>query len=235
MSISTTNSASANIYQQLGLTGNSSSTSGSSTTSGSGALDASAFLNLMVTELQNQDPTQPIDAQNMLAQLAQFSTVSGVQSLESTVSNLAGSLSTTQSLQAASLVGRQVLVPASQANLPSSGTLNGAVSLSSSAQQVSVGIYDSSGVLVRQIDLGTQPTGLAKFSWDGNNSSGTPAPAGVYTLKAEGVVNGQTQALSTLAEEQVGSVTLGQSGGAITLGLANGAGSVDLSQVQQIS
>lgn len=239
MTTSVTNNTSQSLYRQLGLTGNSSNASGSTSSStaasGSGALDAQSFLNLMVTELQNQDPTQPISAQNMLAQLAQFSTVSGVQNLEKTVTSLASSLGTNQSLQAASLVGRKVLAPSSQASLPASGSLQGAVQLASPAQAVTVGIYGSNGVLVRQLNLGAQSAGLANFSWNGTNAQGTQMPAGSYTIKAEGVVNGKTQALSTLANQQVSSVTLGQNGGPVTLGLANGAGSIDLSKVQQIS
>lgn len=231
----TNNLAGSNVYQQLGLTGNSTSGSGSTQTSNSGTLGQNAFLNLMVTELKNQDPTKPINAQNMLAQLAQFSTVSGVQNLDKTVNNLAGSVTTNESLQAASLVGKKVLTQANQATLTSGSNLKGAVKLNSPATNVSVGIYNSKGVLVRGLNLGAQASGLANFTWDGKNAQGKAMPTGLYAIKAAGLINGQAQALATLANERVSNVTIGQNGGPITLGLANGAGSIDLSKVHQIS
>ncbi|APZ42985.1 flagellar hook assembly protein FlgD [Acidihalobacter ferrooxydans] len=236
MSITTNTNNSSNIYQQLGLT--TASTAASGTTSGStgaSSLGESTFLKLMVTELQNQDPTSPLKSQNFLAQLAQFSAVSGIQNLQTTVSGLAGSLSKTQTLQAAGLVGRNVLVSASQADLPSQGSLNGAVDVTTPAKDVVVGIYNASGQLVRQLDLGMQSAGLASFSWDGKNAQGGSAPAGTYTLRAEGVVNGKNEALGTLTDAPVNSVTLDQKNAGVTLGLGNGLGSVDLSKVRRIS
>ncbi|AOU98488.1 hypothetical protein BI364_11465 [Acidihalobacter yilgarnensis] len=225
------------VLAQLGLTG--STTSSSSATSGTGSsgsqLGQQAFLNLMVAELKNQDPTQPMSGQNMLAQLAQFSTVSGIQSMSTSFATLSKSLSTNQSLQAASLVGRTVLAPSSMAVLPASGSLQGSVDVTTPASQVSVGIYDTSGQLVKQMDLGTQAQGLANFSWDGTNMQGTPMPAGTYEVKAVGQVNGQSQGLGVLSPAQVSSVTLAQNGGPITLALSGGMGNVDLSQIRQIS
>lgn len=225
------------IFAQLGLTGSTSSpgTAASGTGSSNGQLGQQAFLNLMVAELQNQDPTQPMNPQNMLAQLAQFSTVTGIQNMATSFASLSQSMSTNQALQAASLVGRTVLAPSSQAVLPASGSLQGSVDVTTPAQQVTVGIYSPSGQLVKQIDLGNQTQGSANFSWAGTDMQGTPMPAGTYSVKASGVVNGQNQALNILTPGQVSSVTLSQNGGPITLGLAGGLGNVDLSQVQQIS
>ncbi|OBS09845.1 flagellar hook assembly protein FlgD [Acidihalobacter prosperus] len=238
MSTSAVNSSfDPSILAQLGITGSTSSptTATSGTASSTGQLGQQAFLNLMVAELKNQDPTQPMSGQNMLAQLAQFSTVSGIQNMSSSFATLSKSLSTNQALQAASLVGRTVLAPSSMAVLPATGSLQGSVDISSPASQVSVGIYDRSGQLVKQIDLGTQAQGLANFSWDGTNMQGTPMPAGTYEVKAVGQVNGQNQGLNVLSPAQVSSVTLAQNGGPITLSLGDGMGSVDLSQVRQIS
>lgn len=235
MSLNATDgSSAASIYQQLGLSPSTSSTptSGATTT---GALGQDTFLKLMVTELKNQDPTKPVDSQSFLAQLAQFSAVSGIQDLQKTVTNLAGSLTTSQSLQAASLVGHNVLVPASQATLPAGGALNGAVDVGTAAQQVAVGVYSAGGQLVKQIDLGAQAAGLARFSWDGTDMNGSPMPAGTYTIRAEAMVGGKAQGMDTLASVRVDSVTLGSNGGPITLGLGDGLGSAELSKVREIS
>jgi flagellar basal-body rod modification protein FlgD len=233
MSLTTGNTSNYNTYQQLGLAP--STSSASSATSGTSALGEGTFLKLMVTELQNQDPTKPVDSQSFLAQLAQFSSVSGIQSLQKTVTGLAGSLTTSQSLQAASLVGHNVLVPAKQAALSASGQLSGAVDVSKASQQVVVGVYGANGQLVKQIDLGAQAAGLAGFTWDGTDMNGTPMPAGTYAIRAEAMVDGKAQGMDTLASTRVNSVTLGSNGGSITLGLADGIGNVDLSKVRQIS
>ena len=236
MSLTTGNTSNYSTYQQLGLAPSTSSTSSTTSgASGTGALGESTFLKLMVTELQNQDPTKPVDSQSFLAQLAQFSSVSGIQSLQKTVSGLAGSLTTSQSLQAASLVGHNVLVPAKQATLTASGQLSGAVDVSKASQQVVVGVYSANGQLVKQINLGSQSAGLAGFSWDGTDMNGTPMPAGTYAIRAEAMVDGKAQGMDTLANTRVNSVTLGSNGGSITLGLADGIGNVDLSKVRQIS
>lgn len=236
MSLSATSQSPASVYQQLGLTTTSSTASGSASgTTGMNSLGESTFLKLMVTELQNQDPTSPLNSENFLAQLAQFSAVSGIQSLQKTVTNLATSLSKTQTLQAAALVGRNVLVPASQLALPDKGGISGAVDLTSPAQKVVVGIYGSNGELVKQIDLGMQGAGLADFSWDGTNDQGQRMPAGTYTLRAEGIIGGKNEGLSTLAYAPVNSVTLDKQSGGVTLGLGDGVGQVDLSKVRQIA
>ncbi|MEJ2480192.1 MAG: flagellar hook assembly protein FlgD [Acidihalobacter sp.] len=233
MTVATNNTSGYSTYQQLGLAPSTSSSA--SGASGSGALGESTFLKLMVTEMRNQDPTKPVDSQSFLAQLAQFSSVSGIQSLQKTVSGLAGSLTTSQSLQAASLVGHNVLVPAKQATLPSSGQLTGAVDVSKASREVVVGVYSANGQLVKQIPLGPQSAGLTHFSWDGTDMKGQPMPAGTYAIRAEAVVDGKAQAMDTLANTRVNSVTLGSNGGSITLGLADGLGSVGLSKVRQIS
>lgn len=236
MTVATNNTSAYNLYQQLGLApSTSSASSAASGASGTGALGENTFLKLMVTEIQNQDPTKPVDSQSFLAQLAQFSSVSGIENLQKTVTGLAGSLTTSQSLQAASLVGHNVLVPAKQATLPASGQLTGAVDVSKAAQQVVVGVYSASGQLVKQIDLGPQSAGLANFSWDGTDMNGTPMPAGTYAVRAEAMVDGKAQGMDTLANTRVNSVTLGSNGGSISLGLADGLGNVGLSQVRQIS
>ncbi len=234
MTVSTSNST--NIYQQLGLTTSSMASSGATSGStGMNSLGESTFLKLMVTELQNQDPTSPLKSENFLAQLAQFSAVSGIQSLQKTVDGLAGSLSKTQTLQAAGLVGRSVLVPATQANLQAKGAISGAVDVSSAANDVVVGVYSAAGQLVKTIDLGMQPSGLVDFNWDGTGKNGQPVPPGTYSFRAEGVVSGKHEGLSTLAYAPVNSVTLDQKNGGVTLGLGDGLGSVDLTKVRQIA
>src|SRR5262245_4718275 len=125
------------------------------------------FLKLMITQFKNQDPFKPMENGEFLAQLAQFSTVKGLDDLNSSFANLSSSVVSNQALQASSLLGRTVLVDGNVGNLVAGGSLGGAVDLPSSASDVIVQISDRNGTLVRQIDLGTQGAGLARFTWDG--------------------------------------------------------------------
>ncbi len=199
----------------------------------SAKLGQDEFLKLMVTQLKNQDPMKPLASGEFLSQIAQFSTVTGIQDLEASFKTLSGSLYSNQALQASSLVGRTVLVPSAGGLLPSGGSLTGAVDLTAGTPQLTVGIYDGSGQLVRRMALGTQAAGQVSFSWDGRTDAGTQAAPGVYRMKAEAEVGGQSVAMDTLVASRVESVVLGQPGGGIQLNLT-GLGGVDFAAVRQI-
>lgn len=215
---------SSNPYAALGL--GLQKTDGSS----SGALGQDAFLKLLTTQLKNQDPLKPTDNTQFLGQLAQISTVSGVQSLNDSFNALSSSLTSSQTLQAAQLVGHNVLVPSSAGYLPDGGALNGAV-VPTSSGNVQVDVVDASGQVVRTLDLGPQSAGVVNFSWDGKDARGTSLDAGTYKLQAR-LAQGDTQtALTTYASSTVQSVQLGSDG--LTLDL-RGIGAFALSDVVQI-
>ena len=188
------------------------------------------FLRLMTTQLQNQDPFKPMENGEFLGQMAQFSTVSGIQELQTSFATLASSLSANQTLQAATLVGRSVLVPSGSGWLSAGEALRGAAFAPSSGQ-VLVDIVDASGQTVRSLDLGTQPAGLASFSWDGLDDGGEAAAEGAYTLRARLVQGASQTALETLAAGRVQSVGLSRDG--LTLDLL-GLGPASLGDVLQI-
>ncbi|HET8883698.1 MAG TPA: flagellar hook assembly protein FlgD [Solimonas sp.] len=214
-----------NPYATLGLGLNKTDDDG-----GGSALGQDAFLKLLTTQLQNQNPLKPTDNTEFLGQLAQISTVSGVQSLNDSFGALANSLTSYQTLQAAQLVGHKVLVPSSAGYLPDGGTLAGAVAPSASGD-VQVDIVDASGQVVRTLDLGQQSAGVVNFSWDGKDSHGDALAAGTYKLQAR-LAEGATQtALTTYASSTVQSVQLGADG--LTLDL-QGIGAFALSDVAQI-
>lgn len=188
------------------------------------------FLKLLTTQLKNQDPLKPLDNSAFLGQLAQISTVSGIQSLQDSVDALAGSLTGAQTLQAAQLVGHGVLVESPTNYLAETGAMQGAAQVSASGT-VTVDIVNASGAIVRTLNLGTQPAGLANFSWDGIGADGTRAPSGSYTMQAR-VANAEGEtALVTHAVGTVQGVTLGSAG--ITLSL-QGLEPVALADVTQI-
>ena len=197
-------------------------------------LGQSDFLTLMITQFQNQDPFEPMDNGEFLGQLAQFSTVSGIDSLNANFDSLAGALRDEQALQAANLVGRSVVAESATAYFGGETGMTGSVVLEAAAGSVQIDIVDASGQLVQRLDLGQQPAGPVAFTWDGLQADGEMAPPGEYGLQAR-VVRGQNvESVPTLIEARVESVTLGGLGGAMTLNI-EGGGSLALSQVYQIT
>ena len=142
-------------------------------TTGKNELGKDAFLQLLVTQLKNQNPLDPQDNSAFVAQLAQFSSLEGITTLNSTVSSLAGNYNSSQALQASSLVGRNVIVQTNSVQLddPSKG-MTGSVTVPSSIAGGTVSITDSSGTVVRTIDLGSRAAGSASFTWDGKDKDG---------------------------------------------------------------
>jgi flagellar basal-body rod modification protein FlgD len=191
------------------------------------------FLTLMISQFQNQDPFEPMDNGQFLGQLAQFSTVNGIESLNSSFSGLAGSMQDNQALQAASLVGHSVLAITDIGHLNDQGTVKGAIELDSSAGNVQIDITDESGQLIQRLDLGQQPAGLTNFEWNGMDSSGSRADSGHYQVTARVMRGANVESAPTVIESQIQSVTLGQFGGGMTLNLAGGQ-EMPLGQVYQI-
>ena len=218
---------------QLGLTKGVAANSASSTNSKiSGQLNQSDFLKLMTTQLNNQDPTQPTDSSQMLAQMAQLSTVSGIQDMQTSLKQLVSTMLASQTTQAAALVGHQVVAPGSTATLSSNG-LSGAVDLTQDTNQLAVGIYDSAGQLVKQVNLGEQGKGTIPFSWDGMMDDGTAAPNGLYQIKAMANVSGSAEAMGTYVASKVDSVTVDSASQNITLN-TSGGDAIKISDIKQL-
>lgn len=230
-----TSSVNTDLLSSLGLLQNStqSKTSNSSSTQSSNQLGQQDFLQLMITQLKNQDPTKPLDSGNFLSQMAEFSTVSGIGDLQTSFQTLANSLSSNEGLQASSLVGHSVAVPSSVGILTGAGGMQGAVDVPSGATDVVVDVTDRTGQVIKQLDLGSQSSGLAQFTWDGTTSTGATAAPGEYSIKATGLVGGQQTALNTYAVDSVSSVTLNNDGSSPTLNLGS-LGPVDFISVKQI-
>lgn len=166
------------------------------------------FLRLMTTQFQNQDPMKPLENGEFLGQLAQFSTVSGIEDMNRSVSELAASINASQTLQAASMIGRSVLVEGEFGQLQDGQPLEGAVDLPVSSPNVTVRVFDPSGALVREIPLGTRSAGLAEFQWDGYRNDGSQAGPGTYQITAEMNNDGARETLQTLVYATVDSVSL---------------------------
>jgi len=214
-------------WESLGL-----ASAGTGTASNTNELGQQDFLQLMTTQLMNQDPFQPMENGQFMGQIAQFSQVTGLQDLQKSVSQLAESLTSNEALQASTLVGHAVLAESEYGVLGSDGYMVGGVDVGSYSSNVAVSIYDGAGALVNRIELGAQPPGFLKYTWDGTTSGGAAAPAGTYLVQAESTSNGSTIAEPTYVGTVVDSVTLSSTQGT-QINLA-GAGTVSLSQVKEI-
>jgi flagellar basal-body rod modification protein FlgD len=190
------------------------------------------FLELMTTQLQNQDPFKPMESGDFLTQIAQFSTVEGIGDLNKSFTELSNSLVSNQALQASSLVGRNVLASTGIAALGENGSVSGTVQLPEDSTEVTVNVYDQSGQLIRRLSLGAQDAGDAAFKWDGKRDDSKYAEPGNYFISAEATTGGKTEAVETLIASEVRSVTLSNSGG-LLLDLA-GIGPLDFKEVRQI-
>jgi flagellar basal-body rod modification protein FlgD len=188
------------------------------------------FLKLLVTQMQNQDPLNPMDNAQVTTQLAQISTVSGVDKLNQTLNTMSSSFLAAQSLQASGLIGRSVLAPGNDVMLQT-GVGAGGIQLTQPADQVTVTIRGSAGETVKTIVMGAQATGLHTFRWDGSTDAGGRATDGAYTFEVAAVQGGKKIDAVALGVGAVQSVSLGGTEPQLnTLGL----GAVAVSQIKQI-
>jgi flagellar basal-body rod modification protein FlgD len=215
------------LYEEIGLTN-----STVQETQEQGQLGLEDFMELLVTELTHQDPFKPMENSEMATQVSQFATVSGIDDLNDSFNELKSSLTSDQALQAATLVGRGVLVESDIANLTSGEPLQGSVVLPSSATNIRVMITDQSGALVRELQLGTHESGDLAFSWDGYDDAGDYVGDGLYQVSAIANVDDVEMAPSIRVSAEVESVNLGGTGG-IQLNLA-GLGQISMGDVVQI-
>ncbi|WP_457666099.1 flagellar hook assembly protein FlgD [Thiolapillus sp.] len=190
------------------------------------------FIALMLAQMKNQDPTKPLDPNDFMSQLAQYSTVNGIQELKQSFDSMAAMLSTDQSLKATGMVGHDVMTPGNAAVLEEGGNVAGQVLLDSSVTDLNIKIYDPQGSLIRTIPMGGQGAGVAKFKWDGFGEDGNPALPGNYKLVAEVEVDGNVQEAAMEIRSRVESVSLSPYGG-ILLNLNNGD-SISLDAIQTI-
>jgi len=188
------------------------------------------FLTLLVTQLRNQDPLNPMDNAQMTSQLAQISTVDGIERLNQTLQRLMASAADTQVLQAATMVGHGVLV-AGQGMKTLEGKGIAGVDLVEAADRVTALIKDANGLVMRTLDLGARTAGIHAFQWDGKTDAGAIAVDGAYTVELS-AVRGDAKVDATAL--QLGVVNgVVRSGSDVTLDLG-ALGRVKLADVKQI-
>ncbi len=198
-----------------------------------GTLGLEQFLSIMTTQLQHQDPLEPMDNGDFLGQIAQFGTVTGIENLNESFSSFSDSITNGQALQAGSLVGRHVLAPVNSGYLEAGSSIRGRVDLPTSASNVEVTVSDQNGQLVRTLNLGAHAAGPLEFSWDGINDAGDYQQPGNYNITVTAVRGFTNEIFQTQLYNRVNSVTMGSGAGGLTLNLA-GSGQLPFAQVTAI-
>ncbi|WMJ69134.1 flagellar hook capping FlgD N-terminal domain-containing protein [Stenotrophomonas sp. 24(2023)] len=228
MTTAVNNQTNQDVYAALGLNGPNSNNKNKK----KDTLDQADFLRLMTQQLQHQDPLKPMDNTQMVAQMAQMSTVQGITDLNKTVKGFQESMASDQVLRGAALVGHNVLVPSPKMVLGKEGDVSGVVA-APSAGFVTVDITDDKGNKVTQISVEAKAAGEVTFKWDGKDSAGNRMPAGDYTATAKhtDAANKETK-LSTYMQAPVESVTVGSDGLYLNL---KGLGTAPMSYVLRVS
>jgi len=187
----------------------------------------------MTAQLKYQDPLEPMENGDFIAQMAQFGTVSGIGDLNTAFNQMSASFQSNQALQASTMVGRNVLVPGNQLSLGSDGSLQLAVDLEQPASELIVNITDEHGQLVQRMELGNQQAGFLDVEWNGLNTHGDRASPGRYNVVAEVHQGNDVSVAGTFISVQVESVTLGQAGQDLTLTVSE-LGDINMSQIRKI-
>ena len=166
--------------------------------------------------------------------MAQFGTVSGIQDLQKSFGEFSGSISSSQALQATSLVGRNVSAPGTEGLLAVGGDIKGNINLTDSSSNVNVKVTNAAtGEIVRDMELGTHSAGTLPFVWDGLSANGVMANPGVYKIEATAYVDGKNTVMETDINSRVDSVSMGGGANGVKVNLT-GLGSVNFNQIKQI-
>jgi flagellar basal-body rod modification protein FlgD len=186
----------------------------------------------MIAQFRNQDPTKPKDPSEFLGQLAQFSTVSGIEQMQTSISALADSLRSGSVMNGANLVGRDVLVPNAAIDLAANEPIQGALDVPSGVASVDVVIKDQTGQLVRRMAVPANGAATS-FAWDGVTDQGGTAPAGRYQISATARIGNTSESVDVLLSTRVSSVTIDPKTNDLILNTRN-VGAVPVASVRRI-
>lgn len=208
-----------------------------SATTGTAATDAAdvasqqdTFLKLLITQMQNQDPLNPMDNSQMTSQIAQLNTVQGINKLNSTVAALQTQLQASQNLQSTSFIGRTVLVPGSSMSLVN-GVAAVGVDLASPSDSTTIQVKNAAGTIVRTFGIGPGVVGLNNFQWDGKNDAGQSMPDGQYQFAVAAAASNQEVPATPLSYGLVNSVSMSSMGVKLNTNLL---GDVDVNSVRLV-
>lgn len=199
-----------------------------------GALTQSDFFALLTQQLAYQDPTKPVENDQMIAQMTNFTMADGISKLNENFSSLAQSMTSNQALQASSLVGRSVLTQSEELVFTGESLSRGQINLENVADNMKVIITKPNGELVNSFAVDSPQLGKNEFVWDGTDQDGEAMPAGVYNISVEVTASGKTESVPVQVYTPVSSVSMGNNGTGIMLNLL-GIGAVKLADVLEVS
>ena len=196
------------------------------------ALKQEDFFALLTQQLSYQDPTKPVENDQMISQMTNFTMADGISSLNTSFADFAASMNSNQALQASSLVGQQVLIPGDTGTKFGDGGIVGAFETDLASHNTKLIIEDGNGQVVRTMDLDSFPAGKHFFSWDGKDSNGNEVADGQYKIQVQGRVGNESTSLPISTYAHVQSVSLGANGTGLTVNTTNG--SVKLEDIEEI-
>ena len=189
------------------------------------------FLKLMTAQMQNQDPFNPVDNTQMVAQMAQFSSLAGISEMNTTLKAIGDKIGATSTADAVSYIGKTVLTAGNTAYPRSSGGIAGGIELGAAASNVNVTISDANGQVLKTMKLGPQPAGNVSYDWDGATDSGEEAGSGPYSVSVSAQNNGTSVAATNLVWAPVESVSTASGSTVLTI---PGVGQIPTSAVRSI-
>lgn len=188
------------------------------------------FLKLLVTQMKNQNPLNPLDNAEITSQLAQISTVTGIDKLNKTLEKLLSGVEDSRVVEATKLIGHKALVPGNTMSLENNAALGG-FELLQPVDKLNVSILDNSGIAVRTLELGAQSSGINTFIWDGMTNSGTSAVNGNYTFAISAKQGDEEITVNPLALGLVNSVSPGEHDAVLDMGKLGLFNMADIKQI----
>jgi len=188
------------------------------------------FLKLLVTQIRNQDPLNPMDQAEMTSQLAQLNMASGIEKLNASISALVGSYDESQTMQAAAMIGKHVLVDGKTMGLTAAGGVAG-YELAAPADKLKITIKDGNGLVMRMLELTDVKAGAGNFFWDGKTDAGNPAVTGNYSFELEATAGEKAVGSTALTIGTVNAVNRNSKGFELDLGAL---GAFQFSDIKQI-
>lgn len=225
-SVQGTSTTAADTFANLGLNKKAGATSDANSMSET----QDRFLKLLVTQVRNQDPLNPMDQAEMTSQIAQINTVNGIEKLNTTMASLVGSYQSAESMQAAAMIGKHVLVDGNGLELTSAGGIGG-YELTTAAEKLKVTIKDGNGLVVRTLEDSDLEAGPGNFFWDGKNDAGAAVAAGSYRFEIEATEADKTVGSKPLTIGTVNAVSRSAKGFELDLGAL---GAVAFDEIRQI-
>lgn len=191
------------------------------------------FLTLFTAQLQNQNPLEPVKNEAFVAQLAQFSQLEALTNMQTSLDTFVTAMSGERMLNGASLIGKKVAISDSLTQLTQGGTIDASIDLPEGAAGIQINVHDARGNLVQELVAGPQMPGTTPVQWDGKDAMGNPAPAGLYRLTAQAVVNGNTSKVAVNALSTVKSIVTNPSDGSVSVEV-DGGKTVLLTDVKRV-